>query len=73
MKDTNIIAIYRNRHTGQFRIQPFGRLPNGSAQPFGEQQHLGANVGDQELLNCILANLKNQSPSLCGKYLSQDR
>jgi hypothetical protein len=61
MKDTNIIAVYRNRRTGQYRIQPFGRLPNGSAQPFGEQQHLEANVGDQELLNCILANLKKTS------------
>jgi hypothetical protein len=57
----NIVAIYRNRRTGHYRIQPFGRLPNGSAQPFGEQQPLAADVGDQELLNCIIANLKKTS------------
>ena len=66
----NIIAIYRNRRTGQYRIQPFGRLPNGSAQPFGEQQHLGSNVGDQELLNCILMNLQKTGLQVYAENIS---
>jgi hypothetical protein len=70
MKDTNIIAIYRNRRTGQYRIQPFGRLNNGSAQPCGEQQQLDANVGDQELLNCILENLKKTSLQVYATNIS---
>lgn len=51
------IGIYRNRRTGEYRIQPYGRLPQGSSQPFGEQSHVSSGASDEELLRAILDNL----------------
>ena len=62
MEHIDTIALYRNRRTGQYRIQPFGRLQNGSSQPFGEQQHLSADIAEEDLLRAVLVNLqKNKS------------
>jgi predicted secreted protein len=54
-KDT--VSIYRNRSSGRLRIQPFGRLANGSSQPFGEQVVLPIATSDDQLLKAIVDNL----------------
>jgi len=54
---TDSISIYRNRRTGRLRIQPFGRLTNGSAQPFGEAVLLPEGATDAMVLEAILENL----------------
>ena len=54
---TQTISVYRNRKTGDLRIQPFGRLRNGSSQPFGEAVHLGNDVSNDWLLESIIENL----------------
>jgi hypothetical protein len=54
---TQTIAIYRSRTTGEFRIQPFGRLRNGTSQPFGEVLRLPSDVSDDELLKSMIVKL----------------
>lgn len=61
MNKADVVAIYRNRRTGQYRIQPFARLSNGSSQPFGEQVTLPPKVSSEELLRAVLDNLAKNS------------
>jgi hypothetical protein len=51
------VEIYQNRRSGVVRIQPFGRLKNGSSQPFGVQTVLQADVGNEQLVSAVLDNL----------------
>jgi hypothetical protein len=51
------VAIYRNRRSGQFRIQPYARIGAGS-QPFGEQTVLQQDVSDEVLLRAVQENLE---------------
>lgn len=57
MRQAQTTSIYRSRKTGEFRIQPFGRLQNGTSQPFGEPVRLPNDVSDEELLKSVLENL----------------
>jgi hypothetical protein len=57
MKHTQMISVYRNRRTGEYRVQPFGRLRNGSSQAFGKQVRVPTEVSDRQLLTTILDNL----------------
>jgi len=55
------VSIYRNRKTGEFRIQPFGRLPNGSSQACGEPDRLPNTASNEQLLSSLIENLaKNE-------------
>jgi predicted metal-dependent hydrolase len=63
----DVINIYRNRKTGQFRIQPFARATH-SSQPFGEQTTIEAQDAVTTLLDAVLHNLaKNASQ----KYIKE--
>ena len=57
MKEKQSVSIYRHRKTGDFRLQPFGRLPNGSSQPFGELEDLANATSNAELTAAMLENL----------------
>ncbi len=71
------VAIYRNRRSGQFRIQPYARIGAGS-QPFGEQTVLQRDVTDEALLQAVRENLaKNDqqtySLSMAPSYPAEER
>lgn len=71
------VAIYRNRRSGQFRIQPYARIGAGS-QPFGEQTVLQKDVTDEALLQAVRENLaKNDqqtySLSMAPSYPVEER
>jgi hypothetical protein len=53
---TQTVAVYRNRQSGIFRVQPYARVGAGS-QPFGNQTVLHPDATDEELLSAVLANL----------------
>jgi hypothetical protein len=57
MEQKRTISIYRERKSGNFRIQPFGRLPNGSSQPFGQQGYLASTASNDQLKTAMLENL----------------
>lgn len=69
MNLTDNLAIYRNRRTGEYRIQPFGRLQNGTSQPFGDQVHLMPEVTSEQLLTTVLQNLAKNSKQVYRKEL----
>ena len=48
--------MYRERTSGDFRLQPFGRLLNGSSQPFGQQENLPSTASDTRLTTAMLRN-----------------
>ena len=50
------VAIYRNRRTGEYRIQPCARA-GGVPQEFGPQVILPAHTTDGQLLTLVLENL----------------
>ncbi len=69
MNTTDVIAVYRNRRTGQYRIQPYARLSNGSSQPFGDQVWLPMEITNEELLTAVLDNLAKNNQQLYKKGL----
>ena len=54
---TQVVDIYQNRQSGQFRIQPYARA-GSSSQPFGDFVIVEADVSDQDLLHIVLDALK---------------
>ena len=50
------VAIYRNRRTGKYRIQPCARA-GGVPQEFGRQILLPQDIRPDQLLNVVLENL----------------
>jgi uncharacterized surface protein with fasciclin (FAS1) repeats len=56
----DVIDIYRNRRTGEFRIQPFARAKL-SSQAFGSQTVLQAGKAAESLLVAVLENLEKNN------------
>jgi len=50
------VAVYRNRKSGEFRIQPYAKVGAGS-QPFGIQTLLPETVSQEDLLQAIQKDL----------------
>ena len=63
----DVVNIYRNRKTGEFRIQPFARATH-SSQPFGEQTAIKAQDAATTLLKSVLQNL---SKNTSQKYVKE--
>jgi len=60
MLQEDFIDIYRNRRTGEFRIQPFARAKL-SSQAFGGQTVLQAGKAAESLLAAVLENLEKNN------------
>jgi hypothetical protein len=69
MSQKQVVSIYRERKSGDFHLQPFGRLANGSSQPFGRQQHLSGTVTDGELMIAILESLAKNDEQFYDRSL----
>lgn len=70
MDHRQTISIYRSRKTGAFRLQPFGRLPNGSSQPFGEVEQLPTSATNDQLTTAVVRNLAKNDHQLYDEALA---
>jgi hypothetical protein len=68
----DVVDIYRNRKTGELRIQPFARTGH-SSQPFGEQTVLQAHEVTAKLLKGVLENLVKNGQTKYVKELAPHR
>jgi hypothetical protein len=50
------VAVYRNRKSGEFRVQPYAKVGAGS-QPFGAQVQLPEAATHEDMLEAIQTNL----------------
>src|SRR5262245_31176881 len=60
MVNDDTIEIFRNRKTGDYRIQPYART-RSSSQPFGPQSIVSAAEARKCLLQAVLENLDKNS------------
>ena len=60
MLNEDTVEIFRNRKTGDFRIQPFART-KFSAQPFGKQTIVPGAEAEECLLPAVIKNLEMNS------------
>ncbi len=69
MDQKQTVSIYRDRKTGNFRIQSFGRLPNGSSQPFGPPDYLPNTASNSQLTTALLENLAKNDEQVYEELL----
>lgn len=60
MLNDDTVEIFRNRKTGDYRIQPYART-RLSSQPFGQQVVVTAAEAENRLLQVVLENLDKNS------------
>jgi hypothetical protein len=71
MEQKQTVSVYREKKSGNFRIQPFGKLPNGTSQPFGKQDYLPGSASNNQLTTALLENLSKNDEQVYEESLVQ--